>query len=344
MIAATSPDPLAMERRIELLLQREQKLAQAPRVSHLRRVFGGNARQAWAFEAEWDEPSGLRHLPCILLSQVPGGHVASDVTAEYGVLAALTGHAIRAPSAIALDAAGDVTGAPAIILERFNGSADAVAFLKPKNPAVSKQLTLELADVTADLHQFDWRNSGLATHSDTDAPLTQIEQWEQRYFDGRLHPHPPLTHLFHWLKDHLPEPAQLSLVHGDLRPGNFLYEEGRITALLDWEMAHIGDPAEDLAWIYRSLWSPEKFVPLEVFARRYEARAGAPVDRERLAYYRIFSEVKFATLSIIASASFASGKTANFRYADRAAKVPGSLANCFAWIAAGRWNARDVAA
>jgi aminoglycoside phosphotransferase (APT) family kinase protein len=342
MSAAIPPDQAAMENRIARLLQRAQALPQTPHIAELRRVFGGNARQAWAFEAEWSSTEGMRRIPCILLSQVPGRHVDSDATAEYRVLAAMTGHGIRAPSALALDAGGDVTGAPAIVLERIGGTADAVAFLSPEDPTVTEQLTLELADVTADLHAFDWSRSSLA--GGDEAPLCQIEHWETRYLEGRLYPHPPLTHLFHWLKDHLPPPARLALVHGDLRPGNFLYEGGRITALLDWEMAHIGDPAEDLAWIYRSLWSPEKFVPLEAFVQRYEIRAGTHVDRGRLAYYRIFSEVKFATLSVIASASFITGKTNNLRYADRGAKVPASLANCFAWIDSRNWSDLDVAA
>jgi aminoglycoside phosphotransferase (APT) family kinase protein len=332
-----------LQERIARLLHARRGGA-VPTVTGLRRVFGGNARKAWAFELDSHGDAATPSLPCILLSQAPGRHVESDATDEYRVLEAMTGHGLRAPAALALDADGEITGEPAIILERVDGDANAVAFLNPKDRAVSTRLTRELAEVTADLHVFDWRRAKGLADPGQGAALLQIEDWQARYLQARQTAHPPLTYLFGWLKDHLPTPPQLSLVHGDLRPGNFLYLDGRISALLDWEMAHIGDPAEDIAWIYRSLWSPQAFVPLSTFLDIYDARAGTPIDRRRVAYYRIFSEVKFATLSIVASASFATGKSTNLRHIDRAAKVAASVAQSFALIAETDWSALDVAA
>ena len=58
------------------------------------------------------------------------------------------------------------------------------------------------------------------------------------------------------------------MVHGDFRFGNVLYDDTRVTAMLDWEMVHLGDPLEDLAWAYRTRWSLEQFVPLDEFVAR----------------------------------------------------------------------------
>ena len=337
------PDQAKLERRIAGLLQKHHPESGEFIVSDLRQVFGGNARQAWAFDVDFYASGEKKHVPCILLAQVAGGHVESSATAEYQVLAALTGRGIRAPAVVALDADGEITGMPAIVLERVEGVAGAVAFLEPVDPGISVALTEELAEVTADLHAFDWRKAGLAA-PDGDAPLRQINMWENRYREGRLIAHPPLSYMFGWLRDHVPPPPRLSLVHGDLRPGNFLCEGRHVTALLDWEMAHVGDPAEDIAWIYRALWSPGKFVSLDRFLDIYRARCGIMLDPRHVTFYRIFSEVKFATLSIVASSSVASGRSLNMRHADRAAKVPGALAQCFAWIGKYDWNDCHAAA
>jgi aminoglycoside phosphotransferase (APT) family kinase protein len=174
--------------------------------------------------------------------------------------------------------------------------------------------------------------------------LAQIAWWEDNFRAHRLEPHPVLAWLFSWLRRHAPRPRRVVLVHGDLRPGNFLYQGDRVNALLDWEMAHLGDPAEDIAWIYRALWSPERFVPIEEFLAIHAQQAGFVIPRRTVTFYRIFSEAKFASISLAASHSFASGGTSNLRHIDRAAKVPECLALSLAWIASEDWEANDAAA
>lgn len=340
----TAPgDSTDMTARVAALMRAQRGLDHPPEIRDLRRVFGGNARRAWSFDMATGSGAHDSVTPCILLSQAPGRHVESDTGAEYHVLQALTGTGVRAPAALALDATGAVTGAPAIVLERIAGRADAVAFLKPENPASSIALAGELADVSADLHGFDWRAAGLCAPAG-DATTGLIEDWATRYESARLAPHPPLTHLIGWLRRHRPAPRPLALVHGDLRPGNFLALDGRITALLDWEMAHIGDPAEDVAWIYRDLWSPAAFVTLENFLARYNRRARAPLDLRRVLYFRVFAEVKFAILSVIAAASVAQARSRNLRHIDRAAKVAPALRQAFALIDSHAGSADHAAA
>ena len=78
----------------------------------------------------------------------------------------------------------------------------------------------------------------------------QLEYWAKVIVDDELHPNPVAHAAIRWLRRNSPPPAQkLSLVHGDYRMGNFLYSPGGdLIAVLDWEMAHVGDPLEDLAW------------------------------------------------------------------------------------------------
>ena len=86
----------------------------------------------------------------------------------------------------------------------------------------------------------------------------------------------------------------MSLVHGDLRFGNLLHSQGRLTALLDWEMTHLGDPIEDLGWVYRDLWSPATSLSFDGFLAAYVEAGGGPVDPDHLRWYQVLSEVKHA--------------------------------------------------
>lgn len=319
----------AFTARVVKIIEHENPKFDAVKVRDLTRTFGGNARLAWSFELDYQQDGQALTKPCILLSQVAGGHVDSDTEAEYGVLKALTGKGVCTPAAIALDAGGHITQAPAIIMERVEGDANAVVFLNDAS-GDSIQLSQKLANITADLHQCDWKATGLPVSENP--VLTQINEWEVTFLQNRAEPHPVMMHLFRWMKSNAPEPSKLSLVHGDLRPGNFLYQGSEITALLDWEMAHIGDPAEDICWIYRDLWSPEKFLSLSDFVGIYQARHGLNLGQKNILFYRIFSEIKFATISLTASTSVALGKSSNMRHADRAAKVPRCLQLCFEFI------------
>ncbi|MFZ2173746.1 MAG: phosphotransferase family protein [Rhodococcus sp. (in: high G+C Gram-positive bacteria)] len=324
--------------RIEALLRASIAGAREVRVEGVERVFGGNARRAWAATATWTEQSGAnRSESVIMLSRTDGSQVDADPEWEFGVLSALGHTATRAPHALALDADGSIIGTPSIVLERLPGRADPLGYLRSEDREGGRKLTLDLARAAAELHSADWEGLGLReilTSGPTDrSPLEQIETWEAQFLAGRLEPHPALRYAFAWLRDNLPQPARLSVVHGDFRPGNFLYQDNTVIALLDWEMAHLGDPVEDLAWAYRALWSPEGFVGLEEFVRSYEEFGGPKVTEHALRFYRVFSEVKFATISLRASRSFADGVSGNLRLADRAATVTASLKRTLDWIA-----------
>jgi aminoglycoside phosphotransferase (APT) family kinase protein len=104
----------------------------------------------------------------------------------------------------------------------------------------------------------------------------------------------PLVHLaLNWLEANIPaEPGRPVIVHGDAGPGNFLYDGDRVTALLDWELVHIGDPMADLAMLcLRTLFQP--LVPLPEAFAAYEAAGGAKIDLARVRYWRLLLQTGF---------------------------------------------------
>jgi aminoglycoside phosphotransferase (APT) family kinase protein len=144
-----------------------------------------------------------------------------------------------------------------------------------------------------------------------------------------MEPLPALAFVFDWLEDRLPAPCQAVLVHGDLRLGNFLHDGEAVTLLLDWELAHFGDPVEDLAWMYRRLWSPQAFLPLASALRLYAEGGGGRIEPDRLLWYRVFSEARHAVISLTAVRRFMDGETGNLRHAGRVSMVNECLLAAF---------------
>lgn len=301
--------------RLAAFLQRQMQDAPDLRIDDLTPVSGGNARKAWSFDLVRD---GRPSQPCIMLMQAGAGQLESDLAAEFKVIAALAGSDVPAPQALWIEADGASLGAPTIIMERVTGVTDILALRAPEPADRNRAIALAFAEAAAKLHAVDARSLGfLGNPTRETAAAEQIAFWESLYLKHRMEPHPAIAFAFHWLKTHQPVAERISLVHGDYRFGNFLYEGSRITALLDWEMAHLGDPVEDIAWAYRSLWTPEMHLSLNDFIAHYTAAGGVDVRSETLLFYRLFGEVKHAVISLTAARSFTDGRTNNLRLADR---------------------------
>ena len=296
-------------------------------VRDVARVFGGNARQAWSATATWQVPDGYRTESLILLVRRAGSQVQTDPRCELAVLDGLAEKGVRAPRVWGHDLDGHLLGDPAVLLQRLPGSADAVAYLRA-DPHIGCARTLDLARAAAELHAVEPATNGLEPSE------PQLAMWQRQFLAARLEPLPALGWVFDWLADHQVAPARPVLVHGDFRPGNVLYSGDRITGVLDWEMAHVGHPAEDLAWAYRALWSPQRFVPLQEFVAAYTTAGGADIDADALRWHRVFSEVKFATISLLAARSVVDGSSHNLRLIDRASTVIPAVRRCLDWIGA----------
>jgi aminoglycoside phosphotransferase (APT) family kinase protein len=296
-------------------------------VRDVARVFGGNARQAWSATATWRDSLRDQTESLIRMVRRAGSQVQTDPRWELAVLDGLAEQGVRAPRVWGHDLDGHLLGDPAVLLQRLSGSADAVAYLRAE-PEVGRARTLDLARAAAELHAVEPAIDALEPGE------PQLEMWQRQFLAARLEPLPALGWVFDWLADHQLPPARPVLVHGDFRPGNVLYAEDRITGVLDWEMAHLGHPAEDLAWAYRALWSPQRFVPLKEFLATYTASGGADISVEALRWHRVFCEAKFATISLLAARSVVDGASHNLRLIDRAATVVPAVRRCLDWIGA----------
>ncbi|HKQ84203.1 MAG TPA: phosphotransferase family protein [Steroidobacteraceae bacterium] len=176
----------------------------------------------------------------------------------------------------------------AMLTERAAGTADyrGLEDLKEK-AALARQCVEALAELhavvasTLDIPSF-------GGHRTIDEAVRgEIKTWYAMYLEsGRTDPLIEFGRI--WLEDNRPAvSAPAVLVHGDAGPGNFMFESGRLSALIDWELAHLGDPMEDLAWFsLRSVLEPAPDFPARV--REYEAASGSPVNLDRIRFHRVF--------------------------------------------------------
>jgi aminoglycoside phosphotransferase (APT) family kinase protein len=171
--------------------------------------------------------------------------------------------------------------------------AESLADVRPK-------LAFQCGEILARIHAIDLGAAGLENVLSSLPPATYLEQTYARYrgFDA---PQPMIDYTARWLRGHLPKAARLGLVHNDFRNGNLMISPAGVIAVLDWELAHIGDPMRDLGWICTNSWRfggsdlpVGGFGTYEDLFRGYESVSGQPVDRDRVRYWEVFGSFWWA--------------------------------------------------
>ena len=121
-----------------------------------------------------------------------------------------------------------------------------------------------------------------------------------------------------WLKQNQPEPVETVLVHGDFRLGNLIVDESGLAAVLDWELAHLGDPREDIAWLCVNSWrfgqSQNRvggFGQLEELLEAYEASGGHAFTADQIDWWEILGSLKWGIMCMIMYEAFRSGADAS---------------------------------
>lgn len=259
-------------------------------------IPGGASRETWLVEGErgrWV----LRRDPEGSVSLVP-------ITEEYALIDLAREAGVRVPEPIALEPAGGRFGSAGMLMSFVEGTSVAPRILrKPEFESARRNLTGQLGEALARIHSIDPSVlEGVLPDPGADPTLAQIEEWE-RQLDEIAEPLPAVELGLRWLRANAPEPVEPRLVHGDFRLGNFIVDEDGLAAVIDWELAHLGDPAEDIGWLCIRSWRfgndelPAAGVgDLDELIAAYEAAGGAAVDRGRVRYWEAFGNVKWAII------------------------------------------------
>jgi aminoglycoside phosphotransferase (APT) family kinase protein len=301
-------------------------------IDELRRHTEGFSLETVSFVASWDDGGGRSPKRLVLRRQPPAGllepyDLAPQVTAMRAVEGVLAVPCVRW---FEKDAA--VLGAPFYVMDFVEGDVPLPVLARDGTPRITdprerEALARDLCDNLARLHRFEWTSSTLAAFEAPEGPREaarrQLDVWRGYYERSRPEPAPMLVRALRELErrlPHLPESGPVAVVHGDFRTGNFLREGSRVRAVLDWEMVHLGDPLEDLAWAASRLWRGQTklagtLVPCDQFYRMYEEAGGHPVDRERLRFYDLLAGVKMAAIMLTGLRAYADRRTDDTRMA-----------------------------
>jgi aminoglycoside phosphotransferase (APT) family kinase protein len=259
-------------------------------------IPGGASRETWLVEAD-ERRWVLRRDPEGSVSLVP-------LEDEYALISTALAAGVPVPQPLAFEPAGGRLGTAAMLTSYIGGTSVAPRILrKPDFETARSRLTTQLAEALARIHAID--PSGLDTvlpQPNSDPALGQIVEWE-RQLDEIGEPLPAVELGLRWLRANSPGPAEPRLVHGDFRLGNFIVDEDGLAAVIDWELAHLGDPAEDIGWLCIRSWrfgNDDRPVAgvggLDEFISAYESAGGASVDRDRIRYWEAFGNVKWAVI------------------------------------------------
>ena len=278
------------------------------------RIPGGGSQEMFRFRARWNEGGKPVDRPMILRRKPPAGLVEAEDDLEFKVYSALAGSGLPTPTAHFLELDEKWLERPFFIMELAPG--------KPGHPyvpgdpydghgeAIARQFWGHLGTLAA----MDHRKLGLESLRNGEAKdrlwARELDYWEGRLNENERVAEPVVRGALRELRRNPPpEPAKPAVVHGDYRAGNFLFTpDGRISAILDWEMCHIGDPIEDIAWAIDPMWPMTRHLPLEEGLAIWSAASGMAVDPRALDWWRLFVAFKASVLWLTAAKSFADGR------------------------------------
>jgi aminoglycoside phosphotransferase (APT) family kinase protein len=286
-------------------------------IHRLERTGSGASRETWLVDAEWSEAGGRTVHPLIIRRDPTASVLESDRKTEFLVLCAAGKIGIPVPRMYWLEEDPRWLDRPFMVMQRIPGVAPPVILPPTESDATRRTISDDFVRYLVCIHRADWRVLGLdflgAPASGHEAARSQLGWWEREYHRQKLEERPVLATALHWLANHLPERSEIVLVHADYRAGNFLYEGDRITAILDWEMAHLGDPMEDLAWAVLKFYSSgelcQGLLSHDEMVAAYARAGGMPVDLKRLFFYEVLGAVKMAVICLTGVRSFCEART-----------------------------------
>jgi len=283
-------------------------------VHDLARIPGGASRETYRFDAV----SGGTTRGLILRRDPVGSLIDTDRQIEF--LAYKSFHGIvPVPEPLILDTNGGELERPFFIMNRVDGGkTPSVMMLEPYGAhagAIGRELFAILGRIArADPSALPFRQC-FASPDPAQCWREQLDAWQAVIERDERHPQPIVHAAMRRLRRNPPKPAaKVSVVHGDYRTGNVLHDgQGRILAVLDWEMAHLGDALEDLAWCCDPLWNHfdetcvAGTIPEADAIAIWERESGLTVDPATLAWWKLFSAVKGCAIWTTSAKEFVEG-------------------------------------
>jgi aminoglycoside phosphotransferase (APT) family kinase protein len=275
-------------------------------ITRIELLAGGAIQENWGVDASF-EGGRLAGTQRLVLRADAATGVPSSLgrVEEFAVLKAAFAAGVAVPEPLFACADLAVIGKPFFVMRRVAGSAVGRPItldpaLEAARPAIADRLGRELAR----LQTIRPPRADLAFLPPYGGPETQISEF-RAYLDHHPNPRPVLEWALRWAETHLPEPLPAVMCHRDFRTGNYMLDGTRLTAILDWEFAGWGDPDEDIGWLCCKGW---RFGRLDReaggiaerahFYRGYEVESGRRPDPERVRFWEIIANIRWAIIAM----------------------------------------------
>jgi aminoglycoside phosphotransferase (APT) family kinase protein len=278
--AAEEPVPSPADVTAYLRARRPGSADEAHRV---RAITGGFSKRTLLVTATLDGEQQQ-----VVLRQVPAGRKARGLLLEFEVVRAAHAAGMPVPEPMWIEPEDNRLGGAFFVTRRAPGANIGDVW---GADGVSKELCGQVAELYARLHNLDATDVPMPfSPRSTPEELREMIAYQERTLVKRgIEISPALAALFAWLRAHIPAPPpRASLLHGDAAFSNLLIDGGKVSAVLDWEAAHLGHPAEELAYLRPSV---EPVLPWSDFLDRYVAAGGTTPDPEAMRFFEVWSHV-----------------------------------------------------
>jgi len=320
-------DPAEFEARLTAFLG--EQLDQPFTIKNLKPLGGGASKEQFVFELDYFDGESRVSEKMIARRSPYESAVETNPQREFQSVKALAG-LVPVPKAYWIDEEGQSFGRPTQIysfvggVQKPSGGSGNVSGIGTYFPASLRPgLSADFVDMLAAFHQLEPDPATLPAFDmpklgSNEGALRTISWWARVWEEDRLEDVPLMAVAENWLRANAPILDKVSIVHGDYRSGNFLFDEAqsKITAILDWELSYLGDRHADLAWAMFDSFATDGengerlmsgLLPKDAFIARYEAASGLPIDPKRLAYFNILELWKGVVLTAASSARVANG-------------------------------------
>ncbi len=288
-----------------------------------RMIVGGASRQTFRLELNYTLHGERLSRRLILRREFDSGIIDTRTRTEWEAYRAFYGTGVPVPELLWLEEDPRWLETAFMVIEEIVGCQDALdLFSQPPFAAVREKVGETFCRIMGTIAVTDPAAVGLEGKLARPAADTcwkkELDYWVADIDKNEQEPNPILRAAIRWLRRHPPPPAQkVAIVHGDMRSGNFLFtEDGEIRAVLDWEMMHMGDPLEDLAWALNRLWTwyePDRLglmLPRDDAVRIWEETSGFRAAPQDLFWWEVFTSVKAMAIWISMNRVYATGENA----------------------------------
>ena len=302
--------------------------ARSVRIDNIRRLTGGASRETWSLDAAIEHADGrIEDVPLILQRDVRGAPKELSRAQEFALMRAACDNGVPAPQPFLFG--DDSLGGEFFLVRRVEGETLPRRLLREDVYAEARRaLPAQLGHALANIHAIPLDAPGIAplpTPPDGVSPAAyELDRYEQIFRGIALEPHPVFELTFRWLRSRLPasNPTDRKLVHGDYRIGNVLFGPEGMRLVLDWEIAHAGDPMEDMGFLCIRSWRFGGDKPVggvgtyEEFFEAYEAAGGDRVDPERQRWWEVFGNVRWGVICLSQARVYIDGRSTSVELAS----------------------------